>query len=57
MEEYLVLARAKYPNIPDDILNAIATQWAETGDPKIAIANNRFLFLENFLVPGYYVLN
>ena len=52
MEEYLVLARAKYPNIPDDILNAIATQWAETGDPKIAIANVRQTQLYRDTFPG-----
>jgi|TARA_R100000781_G_scaffold37049_1_gene26242 hypothetical protein len=52
MEEYLVLARAKYPNIPDDILNAIATQWAETGDPKIAIANVRQTQLYKDTFPG-----
>ena len=52
MEEYLVLARSLYPNMPDAILNSFATQWAETGDPKIAISNVRQTQLYRDTFPG-----
>jgi hypothetical protein len=52
MEEYLELARAKYPNIPEAILNAIGLEWAKTKDPKIAIANVRKTQLYKDTFPG-----
>jgi hypothetical protein len=52
MDEYLELARAKYPNIPEAILNAIGLEWAKTKDPKIAIANVRKTELYKDTFPG-----
>jgi hypothetical protein len=41
MATYAELAQSLYPNMPPDILDAFANEWARTGDPQVAIAEVR----------------
>ena len=41
MATYAELAQSLYPNMPPDILNLFASEWARTGDPQVAIAEVR----------------
>jgi len=41
MATYLELAKSLYPNMPDNLLNMFADEWAETGDSNVAIAKVR----------------
>ena len=41
MATYAELAQSLYPNMPPDILNLFANEWARTGDPNVAIAEVR----------------
>ena len=52
MATYLELANSLYPNMPDAILNAFATQWAVTGSPTVAISNVRQTQLYKDEFPG-----
>ena len=41
MATYAELAQSLYPNMPPDILDLFANEWARTGDPQVAIAEVR----------------
>ncbi len=41
MATYAELAQSLYPNMPPDILELFANEWARTGDPQVAIAEVR----------------
>ena len=41
MASFLELAESLYPNMPPDILELFANEWARTGDPQVAIAEVR----------------
>ena len=41
MATYAELAQSLYPNMPPDILELFASEWARTGDPQVAIAEVR----------------
>ena len=41
MATYEELALSLYPNLPPDILDLFANEWARTGDPQVAIAEVR----------------
>ena len=41
MATYAELAQSLYPNMPPDILELFADEWARTGDPQVAIAEVR----------------
>ena len=41
MATYAELAQSLYPNMPPDILDLFADEWARTGDPQVAIAEVR----------------
>ena len=41
MATYEELAKSLYPNMPSDILDLFANEWARTGDPNVAIAEVR----------------
>jgi hypothetical protein len=41
MATYEELAQSLYPNMPPDILELFASEWARTGDPQVAIAEVR----------------
>ena len=41
MATFQELAKSLYPNMPIDILDLFADEWAKTGDPNVAIANVR----------------
>ena len=41
MATYEELAKSLYPNMPLDILDLFANEWARTGDPQVAIAEVR----------------
>jgi len=57
MEQYLLLAQSLYPNMPTQVLNAFATQWAETGDPNIAISQLRQTDIYKDAFPGNVLPN
>lgn len=52
MATYLELAKSLYPNMPDNLLNLFANEWARTGDPKVAIAEVRGTTEYETLFPG-----
>lgn len=52
MATYLELAKSLYPNMPDNLLNLFADEWARTGDPKVAIAEVRGTTEYETLFPG-----
>ena len=52
MATYLELAKSLYPNMPDNLLNLFANEWARTGDPKVAIAEVRASTEYETLFPG-----
>jgi len=52
MATYLELAKSLYPNMPDNLLNLFANEWARTGDPKVAIAEVRETTEYETLFPG-----
>ena len=41
MATYAELAQSLYPNMPPNILELFANEWARTGDPQVAIAEVR----------------
>ena len=41
MATYAELAQSLYPNMPPDVLNLFAQEWARSGDPQVAIAEVR----------------
>ena len=41
MATFEELAKSLYPNMPPDILELFANEWARTGDPQVAIAEVR----------------
>jgi len=41
MATYEELAKSLYPNMPSDILDLFANEWARTGDPQVDIAEVR----------------
>ena len=45
MATYEELAASLYPNMPLDILDLFANEWARTGDPQVAIAEVRSCLL------------
>ena len=57
MEQYLLLAQSLYPNMPTQVLNAFAKQWAETGDPNIAISQLRQTDIYKDAFPGNVLPN
>ena len=52
MATYLELAKSLYPNMPDSLLNMFANKWAETDNPKVAIAEVRASTEYETLFPG-----
>ena len=52
MATYLELAKSLYPNMPDNLLNLFADEWARTGNPKVAIAEVRGTTEYETLFPG-----
>ena len=52
MATYLELSKSLYPNMPDNLLNMFANKWAETGNPKVAIAEVRGTTEYETLFPG-----
>ena len=52
MATYLELAKSLYPNMPDNLLNMFADEWARTGNPKVAIAEVRATTEYETLFPG-----
>ena len=52
MATYLELAKSLYPNMPDNLLNLFADEWARTGNPKVAIAEVRASTEYETLFPG-----
>jgi len=52
MATYLELAKSLYPNMPDNLLNMFADEWAETGDSNVAIAKVRGTTEYETLFPG-----
>jgi len=52
MATYLELAKSLYPNMPDNLLNLFANEWARTGNPKVAIAEVRGTTEYETLFPG-----
>ena len=52
MATYLELAKSLYPNMPDNLLNMFANEWAETGDSNVAIAKVRGTTEYETLFPG-----
>jgi hypothetical protein len=41
MATFIELAESLYPNLPPNILDLFASEWAKTGDPNVAISNVR----------------
>jgi len=52
MATYAELAQSLYPNMPPDILDAFANEWARTGDPQVAIAEVRRSPAYDIAFPG-----
>ena len=52
MATYLELAKSLYPNMPDNLLNMFADEWAKTGNPNVAIAEVRGTTEYETLFPG-----
>ena len=52
MATYLELSKSLYPNMPDNLLNLFADEWARTGNPKVAIAEVRGTTEYETLFPG-----
>tara|TARA_B100002019_G_scaffold156635_1_gene134881 strand:- start:41 stop:868 length:828 start_codon:yes stop_codon:yes gene_type:complete len=52
MATYAELAQSLYPNMPPDILNLFASEWARTGDPQVAIAEVRRSDAYEIAFPG-----
>ena len=52
MEKFLELAQNIYPNMPPDILQLFAEEWAKTGDPNVAISNVRRTTAYDTAFPG-----
>ena len=52
MATYLELAKSLYPNMPDNLLDMFADEWAKTGNPNVAIAEVRGTTEYETLFPG-----
>ena len=52
MATYAELAQSLYPNMPPDILDLFANEWARTGDPQVAIAEVRRSDAYEIAFPG-----
>ena len=52
MATYAELAQSLYPNMPPDILELFANEWARTGDPQVAIAEVRRSDAYEIAFPG-----
>ena len=52
MATFQELAKSLYPNMPIDILDLFADEWAKTGDPNVAIANVRRTTAYDIAFPG-----
>jgi hypothetical protein len=52
MATYLELAKSLYPNMPDNLLNLFADEWADTGDSNVAISKVRQTDEYKILFPG-----
>ena len=52
MATYAELAQSLYPNMPPDILELFASEWARTGDPQVAIAEVRRSDAYEIAFPG-----
>ncbi len=52
MATYAELAQSLYPNMPPDILDLFANEWARTGDPQVAIAEVRRSDAYDIAFPG-----
>jgi len=52
MATYAELAQSLYPNMPPDILNLFAQEWARFGDPQVAIAEVRRSPAYDIAFPG-----
>jgi hypothetical protein len=52
MATYAELAQSLYPNMPPDILELFANEWARTGDPQVAIAEVRRSLAYEIAFPG-----
>ena len=52
MATYAELAQSLYPNMPPDVLDLFASEWARTGDPQVAIAEVRRSDAYDIAFPG-----
>ena len=52
MATYAELAQSLYPNMPPDILELFANEWARTGNPQVAIAEVRRSDAYEIAFPG-----
>tara|TARA_A100001037_G_scaffold38570_1_gene29640 strand:- start:1257 stop:2084 length:828 start_codon:yes stop_codon:yes gene_type:complete len=52
MATFEELAKSLYPNMPSDILDLFANEWARTGDPQVAIAEVRRSDAYEIAFPG-----
>lgn len=52
MATYAELAQSLYPNMPPNILELFANEWARTGDPQVAIAEVRRSDAYEIAFPG-----
>ena len=52
MEKFLELAQSLYPNMPPDVLELFAQEWARSGDPQVAISEVRKNPIYEIAFPG-----
>ena len=52
MATYAELAQSLYPNMPPDVLELFAQQWARSGDPQVAISEVRRNPIYEIAFPG-----
>ena len=52
MATYAELAQSLYPNMPPDVLDLFAQEWARSGDPQVAISEVRRNPIYEIAFPG-----
>ena len=52
MDKFLELAQSLYPNMPPDVLELFAQEWARSGDPQVAISEVRRNPIYEIAFPG-----